>query len=243
MTTFVLVPGMWLGAWAWRDVTGLLRKAGHEVYPVTLTGLAERRHLGGPGVDLDTHATDVAALIETEELTDVVLVGHSYGGFVVTAVADRIPERLREVVYLDSGPLPNGTSLLTSGDEESQRKTKEQVGDGWEVPPRDWDAEADPYLLAGLSPEMLAELRRRSTPHPYGSVAQPLVVSERAASVPRTMIACTFPLDQVKSMIADGHPWFTGLVDARLLGLPTGHWPMFSAPDGLVDLLSRAGER
>jgi pimeloyl-ACP methyl ester carboxylesterase len=187
---------------------------------------------------MDTHTTDVASLIETEELTDVVLVGHSYGGFVVTAVADRIPERLREVVYVDSGPLPNGMSQLTSGDEESQRRTKEQVGDGWEVPPRDWDPAADPQLLAGLTPAVLAELRRRATPHPYGSIAQPLVVSEKAATVPRTMIASTFPLEQVRSMIAAGHPWFAGLADARLLGLPTGHWPMLSEPAGLVKLLT-----
>jgi len=104
MTTFVLVPGAWLGAWAWHDVTARLRAAGHDVYPLTLTGLADRAHTGGPDTDLDTHATDVTALIEAEELRDVVLVGHSYAGSVVTLAADRVPDRLRTVVYVDSCP-------------------------------------------------------------------------------------------------------------------------------------------
>jgi pimeloyl-ACP methyl ester carboxylesterase len=210
------------------------------VYPVTLTGVADRMHVGGPDTDLDTHATDVTALIETEELTDVVLAGHSYGGSVVTAVADRIPERLRRVVYVDGGPLPNGTSQLATGDEAGQAEIKRQVGDGWQVPPRDWDTGADPALLAGLSEPVLAMLRRRCTPHPYGSIAQPLVVSEAAASVPRALITCAFPLDQVRTMIKEGHPFFAGLADAGLFGLPTGHWPMFSEPARLAELLTNA---
>src|SRR3954464_14085130 len=104
MTTYVLVPGMWIGAWAWRSVTERLRAGGHDVYPMTLTGVADRRHLGG--ADLDVHTTDITALIEVEDLTEVVLVGHSYGGYPVTAAADRIPGRIRHVVYVDSGPMP-----------------------------------------------------------------------------------------------------------------------------------------
>ena len=104
MTTFVLVPGMWLGAWAWRDVTARLRAAGHDVYPLTLTGLADRRHLGGPQVDLDTHTTDITALIEAEELTDVVLAGHSYGGSPVTVAVDRIPDRIRAATASSVSP-------------------------------------------------------------------------------------------------------------------------------------------
>jgi pimeloyl-ACP methyl ester carboxylesterase len=237
MTTFVLVPGMWIGAWAWRDVTTRLRTAGHDVYPLTLTGVADRHHVGGPATDLDTHATDITALVETEELTDVVLVGHSYGGFPSTMAADRIPKLLRRVVYVDGGPVPNGTSLLDTWGPEAKAAAIGQAGDGW-VAPRDWDPEQDPALLAGLSAQMLETLRRRSTAHPLASVDQPLEVSDAAATVPRTLISCTFPLDQIRQMMDQGHPFFAGLTTATLLALPTGHWPMFSEPAALADLLA-----
>jgi len=94
MTTYVLVAGAWLGGWCWQPVVRQLRDNGHDAYPVTLTGLGERVHLASPQVDLDIHITDVANLIEFEDLHDVVLLGHSYGGLVVTGAADRIPERI-----------------------------------------------------------------------------------------------------------------------------------------------------
>ena len=235
MTTFVLVPGMWIGAWAWSSVTASLRAAGHSVYPMTLTGVADRRHL--PDADLETHTTDVVALIETEELTDVVLVGHSYGGFPVTMAADRIPERIRHVVYVDSGPMPSGVSMLDSYDESARAAVSAQVH-GADVVPPDWGS-LDPAQRAGLSPAMLAELGRRATPHPYASISQPLALTGAGAGdkLPRTLVACTFPLDQVRSLMAAEHPWFAGLADATLVGLPTGHWPMVSEPSGLASAL------
>jgi pimeloyl-ACP methyl ester carboxylesterase len=229
---------MWLGAWAWRGVTARLRAAGHDAYPLTPTGVADRAHTGGPHTDLDTHATDVVALIEAEELSGVVLVGHSHGGSVVTLAADRIPDRLRRVVYLDGGPLPNGTRQLDTMDAAGRAETRARVGDGWLVPPREWDAEKDPVLLRGLDAPTLTMLARRCTGHPFGSVDQPLMVSGAAATVPRTVIACTFTVDQVRELIAGGHPYFAGLAGADILGLPTGHWPMFSEPERLADLLA-----
>ncbi len=234
MTTFVLVPGMWLGAWAWHDVTVRLRAAGHDVYPLTLTGVADRHHVGGPQTDLDTHTTDITALIEAEELSDVVLAGHSYGGFPVTAAADRMPDRIRHVVYVDSGPLPSGTSQL---DTEDPTDPTPPPADGWRVPPPVW-ADRDPALIAGLSPATLEMLQRRATPHPYGSVRQPLALTGAWEKVRRTLIASTFPLDVVRSMIASGHPYFGGLADATLVAVPTGHWPMFSEPAKLAEALA-----
>jgi pimeloyl-ACP methyl ester carboxylesterase len=228
---------MWLGAWAWRSVVARLRADGHDVHPLTLTGVADRRHVGGPQTDLDTHATDITALIEAEELTDVVLVGHSYGGCPVTAAADRIPERIRHVVYVDSGPLPDGTSNLDNVDPAQRAAMEAQVGDGWEVPPPDW-AGLDATLGAGLSPATLEMLRRRATPHPYGSIRQPLALTGAGDKLPRTLIASTFPLEMVRSMIEAGHPWFAQLGDATLVELPTGHWPMLSEPAKLADALS-----
>src|SRR5918999_5721866 len=112
MSTYVLVPGAWLGGWAWRPVADQLRGHGHDVHPVTLTGLGDRSHLATPRVDLDTYVADVVNLVEFEDLHDVVLVGHSYAGHLVTAVADRIPERIALLVYLDAGPSPDGTAFL-----------------------------------------------------------------------------------------------------------------------------------
>src|SRR5438128_128006 len=102
MATFVLVHGAWHGGWCWKRVTPLLRAAGHEVYATTLTGLGERVHLASPNVGLALHVQDVVGVLEYEDLRDVILVGHSYGGIVISGVADRVPERLRHLVYLDA---------------------------------------------------------------------------------------------------------------------------------------------
>ena len=112
LAAYVLVGGAWLGGWCWQPVARRLREAGHEAYPVTPTGLGERSHLSNPEVNLDTHITDVVNLIEFEDLRDVVLLGHSYAGIVVTGAADRVPERIAQLVYLDSGPAPDGVSFL-----------------------------------------------------------------------------------------------------------------------------------
>ena len=102
MATYVLVGGAWIGGWAWKDVATELRSQGHDVYPLSLTGLAERVYLGGPEIDLETHIADVANLICFEDLDQVVLAGHSYAGAVITGVADRVPEQLASVVFVDS---------------------------------------------------------------------------------------------------------------------------------------------
>ena len=100
--SFVLVPGAWHGGWAWQRVARLLRGAGHDVHTPTLTGVSDRAHLLSPSVGLSTHVTDVVSLIEAYGLSDVVLVGHSYGGQVITGVADKIADRIAKRVYLDA---------------------------------------------------------------------------------------------------------------------------------------------
>jgi len=235
MTTYLLVPGMWIGAWAWRDVTAALREAGRDVHPLTLTGVADRAHLLSPDVDLDTHIEDIVRLVEIEDLRDVVLVGHSYGGLPVSAAALRLRARIKSVAYVDSGPLPEGTSQLsTFGQDDTP-----YPGDA--VPPRDWDPVADPVLLAGLDEHALELLRTRATPHPLGSVRQPLGPRATSADLPTTLIACTFPMDQIHQMMASGHPYFAGLGEARIVPLPTGHWPMLSEPKALAAALDDLG--
>ncbi len=112
MACFVLVHGAWQGGWCWKYVRPMLRAAGHTVYSPTLTGLGERAHLLDERVDLDLHIQDLLAVLECEGLSDVILCGHSYGGMVVTAIADRVPERLRSVVYIDGLVPVDGQCVL-----------------------------------------------------------------------------------------------------------------------------------
>jgi pimeloyl-ACP methyl ester carboxylesterase len=232
MSTYILVPGMWIGAWAWRAVARALGARGHDVHPLTLTGVADRAHLLGPGIDLDTHTEDIVRLAEVEDLHDIILVGHSYGGMPVSVAALRLGGRVKQVVYVDSGPLPEGTTQLGISGGEPDGVT----GDG--VPPRSWDPVADPVLLAGLDEAGLRMLRDRSTPHPVASVRQPLGRHATSADLPTTLIACTFPLEQIGEMMAAGHPFFAELTEARITALPTGHWPMLSEPEALTDALA-----
>ncbi|MCY1145062.1 alpha/beta hydrolase [Actinoplanes sp. Pm04-4] len=231
MSTYILVPGMWIGAWAWQQVTAALRAEGHDVHPLTLTGVADRAHLLGPDVDLDTHVEDIVRLAEVEDLRDIVLVGHSYGGMPVSAAALRLRDRISSVVYVDSGPLPEGMSQLDAYGEATDA-TEDAM------PVRSWDSEADPVLLADLDEAALELLRTRSTPHPLASVRQPLGARATSADFPTTLIACTFPRDQIDQMMAAGHPFFAALTEAEIAYLPTGHWPMLSRPKELAALLS-----
>ena len=110
--TYVIVHGAWGGGWDWKQVDSVLTASGNKVYRPTLTGLGERVHLLTPAVDLSTHITDIVNVIRFENLRDVVLVGHSYGGMVITGVADRIPDRIRRLVYIDAVVPKDGESLV-----------------------------------------------------------------------------------------------------------------------------------
>ena len=133
----MLVGGGWLGGWCWQPVARRLRDNGHDAYPVTLTGLGERTHLASSEVDLETHITDVVNLVGFEDLHDIILLGHSYGGVVVTGVADRIPGRISQLVYLDPEPLPDGTALIEAFPPDARtyiERQVEELGDGWRFP-------------------------------------------------------------------------------------------------------------
>jgi pimeloyl-ACP methyl ester carboxylesterase len=245
MTTYVLVGGAWLGGWCWQRVARRLRDEGHDAYPATLTGLGERAHLASPEVDLEIHITDVVNLIEYEDLRDVVLLGHSYAGIVVTGVADRILERIGQLVYLDSGPVPDGLAFLETQPPEVRQHAEREVrthGDGWRLPMPSWDELENVYgaSLEGLDEQRRALVRSRAVAQPFGTYTQPLRLANTARRVlPKLLITNSFPLAQVKELIASEHPWFRELADPewRLLELPTGHWPMFSRTGDLAELL------
>jgi pimeloyl-ACP methyl ester carboxylesterase len=233
MSTYILVPGLWLGAWAWQDVTAALRTDGHDVYPLTLTGVADRSHLLGPAVDLDTHIEDIVRLAEAEDLRDIVLVGHSYAGLPVSAAARRLRERIKAVVYVDAGAQPEGTSQW-----DSTPPGEPVPDDAVALDPPPWDPAADPVMLAGLDEHALHLLRTRSTPHPMASIKQGVGAHATSADLPTVLIACGFPVETIKEMMAAGHPWFVEMTEARIVRLPTGHWPMLSEPKALAAILS-----
>lgn len=240
MATIVLVPGFWLGAWAWDEVAAGLRAAGHDVHPVTLTGLAERAAEATPKVNVDTHIADLVDLIEGGDLSEVVLVGHSGANMPVTGAADRLAARVRRVVYVDAGPLPSGMAQLDFSEPAEQQAVRAQVesaGDGWLIPVPPFDPAGDAAELAGLTAEHLAMMRERGTPQPFGTAAQPLLRPESPPAIPASVIATTFSPEQALALAGTGIPVFAAMAAMDLHHLPTGHWPMFSRPADLAALL------
>jgi len=232
VATFVIVHGAWSGAHAWRWVRPLLRAAGHEVFTPSLTGLGERAHLATPGTDLDTHVTDVAAVLYYEDLSDVVLVGHSYGGIVITGVAAREPGRIARLVYLDADvPLDGEAELDFVSDEEraTYLEAARTSGDGWRVPP----PFPDP-LPPGLPPEVMWGVQRM-TPMPLSTMSQPARRFGPMPDLPRTYVHCTEgkdgepPLRNLERIRAD--PFW------RFVELAAGHVAHVTAPEKLTATL------
>jgi pimeloyl-ACP methyl ester carboxylesterase len=249
----VLVPGACLGGWVWRDVAAQLRALGHDVHPVTLTGLGERAHLAHAGIDLETHVTDVVNVLDYNALEDVVLVGHSYAGIVVTAVADRRPRRLNAVVYLDTSPLPDGTAIAdvqSAEQREQQRRAVAEHGDGWSwpVPDRETLTAGTFGSTSGLDEADLRLIAERGTPQPYATFTSPAHLAHGwREGVRRSAIFCTaggIDVERLRHLIAQKDPRAASFADGdwELHELPTGHWPMLSLPGPLAELLHEIAE-
>jgi pimeloyl-ACP methyl ester carboxylesterase len=213
-----------------------------------LTGLGERAHLSSRDVDLETHIADVVNTLDYEGLNDAVLVGHSYAGTVITGVADRRPERLEAVVYLDSSPLPDGTAITdvqTLEQRELQRREVEQNGEGWLWPvPDNGTLTSGVYgSVCGLVPSDLGLIQARATAHPYATFTSPLRLSGRPADeLRRVAIVCAdggMRVSLLRDLIAQHDPRAAVFAegDWELHELPTGHWAMFSLPGRLAELL------
>lgn len=192
MSTFVLVEGAWHGGWCWRKVAPLLRAAGHDAYAATLTGLGERLHLASPAIDLTTHIQDVANVLEYEDLREVVLVGHSYGGMVITALAETdARSRLAALVYLDALiPQPGDTAydLMAPEITANLRASVARDGDGWRVPARTGDG------VFGLTePADVAWAAARLSDQPEATYTAPLRSDTAARGLPRHYIRFTDP--------------------------------------------------
>lgn len=229
MTVFVLVHGTSHGAWCWRKVTPLLRAAGCDVYAPTLTGLADRSHLLECGVTLSTHVTDVVNLLFYEDLSDVVLVGHSYAGMVITAVAATAPERLRQLIYFDAYLPDEGQTEvdLWPPDMRAEIEADEHARSGTRL--------VTPEQMGITDPAMAEWARARMTPHPMATYMEAVPKgSERSASLPRSYIACTGgPLTSVLGPFAE---------KARAAGLAvreiaSGHDAMLIVPEVAAKIL------
>ncbi|GAA3077623.1 hypothetical protein GCM10020000_74060 [Streptomyces olivoverticillatus] len=190
MANFVLVPGGWLGGWAFREVTAELVRQGHRAVPVTLTGLGDRRHLATPGTGLSTHVADLVQVLEHEELDEVVLVGHSYGIFPVLGAADRRPELIKRIVFLDAGAPQDGQSVVDAFVHGERRAELEEHvakrGDGWRFPLPEPGVIERWGSLVGLDGAARARMRRLAAPHPYASFTEPLSLTGAVRAVATT---------------------------------------------------------
>jgi pimeloyl-ACP methyl ester carboxylesterase len=233
MATFVLVHGGSHGGWCYRRVARLLREAGHLVYSPSLTGLADRKHLLSPSVDLETHITDIVNLLEYEDLTDVVLVGHSYAGMVITGVADRALSRIGRLVYLDAAHPVNGESLA-----ENTPGLMNEAREGMRV------VNGVELVVFPDSPSMrhmgvddpadYAWLVSKITPHPWKCFSQKLVLQNEDAvrRIHRTSINCTPILamrpEEMRKRVLDADLVFE---------IDTGHDLMITEPRAVADML------
>lgn len=225
MATFVLVHGSWHGSWCWKRVRRTLQQLGHEVFTPTLTGVGERSHLLSKDVDLKTHTLDVLNLIQWEELDDFVLCGHSYGGMVVSGVADSIPERLRSLVFLDAFIPEPGQRLL----DFVPAIPHDQLGNGWKVSPLGAEA-------LGVNAADRLWVNRQTTVHPVACFQQPVQLTGGLERVKQTAYI------YASGWAGDQSPFYPFYQKAKSRGWRTseidcGHDAMLDRPDALTKLL------
>jgi pimeloyl-ACP methyl ester carboxylesterase len=236
MSSFVLVHGAWHGSWCWKRVRPLLQLAGHEVFTPTLTGVGERSHLLARQVNLSTHIDDVVNLIRWEELSDLILCGHSYGGAVVRGVADRIPERIRAVVYLDAFVLEPGENVLQNVHESQRLQLQEatrKLGEGWKAPPI-------PAAVFNVNAADREWVDRQCTPHPYACFAERLSLSAGAQQIRNVTYIfaggyAETPFPRARERAA-AKGW-------RIVSMPCGHDLMLDMPQDLARELLEVARR
>ncbi len=248
MANFVLVPGFWLGGWAWRDVEKILREAGHEVFSVSLTGLGERVHLGSAETNLDTHVADVVNLIKFSELENVYLAGHSYAGVVITQVADLISESIAKLIYVDCAPLPDGAALVDFYSPEQMEKFEKTInenGEGWKLPLPSREDFDDGKNLIDLTEAQISLIEKLATPQPFNAARQKVSLKNPLRkNLPKLAVWCEDTSEDVRELLKEDLPLFSELKDENFefVDLPTGHYPMFSKPSELAESFIKAAE-
>jgi pimeloyl-ACP methyl ester carboxylesterase len=232
VTKFVLVPGAWLGGWAWRRVVPVLEKHGHDAHPVTLTGMGERVHLASKDIGIETAIQDVLNVIRFNDLDDFVLVGHSFAGKVVAAVADREPEKVRMLLYLDAF-------------RPQKVRTPQGAFDPSEFgpqPPGSWAVPLTEGILDSVGKDVKGNDRKwmlsRATPWPMKHSSEPVTLSKNFDSVKNAYIFCTGGGDSVDEILAG--KW--GKLDGPYKVIESGHWPMITKAGELAeDMILLAG--
>jgi pimeloyl-ACP methyl ester carboxylesterase len=227
MATFVLVHGAWHGSWCWARVRRALVAQGHRVFTPTLTGIGERSHLLSRDIDLQVHVDDVANLINWEELDEVILCGHSYGGCVISGAADAVPDRIAALVYLDAFLLEEGEGLhdlLPEEHREMQLSLADQYGDGWRVPPI-------PAEVFNVNPRDRDWVDRKCTPQPLATFQQKLRLSGGPSAIARNHF--------IFASGWEGTPFTVSYRRAKARGWTTreiacGHDVMLDDPEALV---------
>lgn len=228
MSTFVLVPGAWLGSWVWSRLTPILREKGHSVYPVTLTGMGDRVHLADPAHGIDVAIQDVINVIEYEGLEDVVLVGHSFAGKVVAAVADRIPDRIKVIHYLDAARPEKIREPQGAFDPEEE--FGKQPDGSFAIPLTESTID---YIGEDVKGEDRQWLMSKASPWPMKLSRDPITLSEKFDGVSSAYIFCTQAGDPVDDILAGKYGKLWG--PARTM--ESGHWPMITKPHELARLL------
>jgi pimeloyl-ACP methyl ester carboxylesterase len=230
MTDYVLIHGAWHGSWCWTRVRHLLAEGAHRVFTPTLTGVGERSHLLSRDVGLDTHVADVANLIMWENLRDIVLVGHSYGGVVARHVADRMPDRIRSLIYLDAFVPDNGKALhdYLPDNGEQFRELAVAHGDGWKVPP-------PPAAFFAVNAADAAWVDRQCTMHPLSTFESPARITgpcDGIGTIGYILASCfDGPFGQFYAKAGERRWWREELA--------CGHDVMLDMPNELTTLLLR----
>jgi pimeloyl-ACP methyl ester carboxylesterase len=223
VTTFVLVPGAWLGGWVWKKVIPPLEQKGHEAYAVTLTGMGERVHLASKDIGIETAIQDVLNVIKYNDLDDFILLGHSFAGKVVAAVADRKPKKVRVLLYLDAFRPRNVRT--------PQGSFTDAIGAGLTIPITEEILDSTGKDVQGADREWMLS---KATPWPTKYAGDPVILSENFDSVKKAYIFCTGGGDNVDEILKEK-------LDGPVRVIESGHWPMITKPDELVeDMLSLA---
>lgn len=226
MSNIVLIPGAWLGSWVWKKIIPALEDKGHSVYPITLTGMGDRVHLASPELGFETTVQDVLNVIRFNELDDIVLVGHSFAGKVAAAVADRVHEKLRMLIYLDAFRA------------EKTREPQGEFDPTTEFGPPPSGQFSIPFseeILEAIGSDVKGEDRKwmlsNATPWPLKYASDPMTLSDNFDRVKVSYIFCSGSGDPVDEIIQG--KW--GKLSGPHRVIDSGHWPMVTRPDQLVD--------